>query len=185
MAFSTNISDEGPWFPDHGFPSILCCHPQTLRLSGSYNKYCGWLIANMVTVLHLSFAIWLCSFSHQDMGLFSRSLNLGWLGDLLWPIEGSGEEGGPVLRPQEALRGFHSHRWKPAAPCESVWASLVWDERPHGRESSCLTEPILHVQTTDLQTWESPTKFSRTAYPTLGRINKLSQDSWSIQLSFM
>lgn len=162
-----------PWLPLNALLSPS--DPKTL-FSGSYNKYCGWLIAHMVTVLHLSFGIWLRSFSRQDMGLFSRSLNLGWLGDLLWPIEGSGEEGGPVLRPQEALRGFHSHRWKPAAPCESVWASLVGDERPRGRGSSCLTEPILDVQTTDLQTWESPTKLSRTAYPSLGRINKRSQD---------
>lgn len=90
-------------------PSTPCPYPQTLTLfSGSYSKHGGWLIVNLsqfsTPPLQYDFA----ASPIKIPGLFPCSLKLDWPGDLLWPIEVSGDEAGPVLRLQEVL-GASTH----------------------------------------------------------------------------
>lgn len=81
----------------------------------------------MVTILHPSFAMWLCSFSHQDKGSISLLLEFGlawWLAlayRMRWRWRWMGSEA------SRDLMYFHSHRWNPAAAHEQVYPVGGWD----------------------------------------------------------
>lgn len=78
-----------------------------------------------------------CDFAASPIkisGLFPCSLKLGWPGDLLWLIECSGDEAGPVLKPQEAL-GASAHRGGTLQPHGNKSVFACWRMRDHVEDS--------------------------------------------------
>lgn len=132
---SASISNGELWFPDHCFSF----HPLSLPSDSDtllwLLQQTPWLTdCESITILHPSFAMWLCSFSHQDTRSSSLLLEAGLAWWLALANRSQWRWSWASSEASRGLRCFYSQWWGPAAHGNKSGLAC-WRMRDHVEES--------------------------------------------------